>query len=53
MSGVTLDRSGHEVARDDTASLTVYDDEVEHFVAVVHLHGTSADLARERLVSTE
>src|SRR5207302_737395 len=47
------DLAGDEVARDDAARHAVYDDEVQHLVARVHIHRAEPDLPRERLICAE
>ena len=48
-----LDFAVRHVACDDALGVAVHEDEVEHFVAVVHFDGAEADLAGERGVGAE
>ena len=50
---VRLDLAGDHVADDDAARPAVEDDQVEHLVAGVHLHGPGRDLPLQRLVGAE
>ena len=58
VSGVGLNGSRNEIARDDPFRLSVDNDEVEHLVAIEHLHAPERDLplqclegAQEKLLS--
>ncbi len=48
-----VDLAVEKIAGDDTARLTVNDDQVEHLSARVHLHRAEADLTLECLVGSE
>ena len=48
-----LDLTGHEVAGDDTLRLAVDDDEVQHLVARIALHGAGGDFLVQGRISAE
>ena len=50
---VGLDLAGDHVAHDDAAGPAVDDDQLEHLVAGVGLHGAGGDLALEGLVGAD
>ena len=50
---VGLDLAGDQVAHDDPAGPAVDDDQLEHLVAGVALHGAGGDLPLERLVGAD
>ncbi|MEY4033884.1 MAG: hypothetical protein RL492_1078 [Verrucomicrobiota bacterium] len=53
VGGPGFDGAGDEVARDDALGLAVDEDEVEHLMARVHLHGAEANLTGERRVGAD
>ena len=53
VGGVGLDGAGHHVAGDDAAGAAVDQDDLEHLVAGVHLHGARRDLALQALVGAD
>ena len=50
IGGVRVDRTGDQVARDDSFRVTVHDDEIEHLGVRIHLHRVRFDLPAERLI---
>ena len=50
---VGLELAGDHVAHDDAAGAAVDDDQLDHLVAGVGLHGAGGDLALERLVGAD
>lgn len=53
VGGVRGDFAGDEISDDDARRASVYNDEIEHFSARMHLNGTLVDLPRKRLVGAD
>ena len=53
MRTVPFDLAGDQVAGDDAACLAINDNDIEHLVAIEHLHRAFPDLAHQRAVCTK
>ena len=53
IAGVSFNGASHEIARNDALRLSVDYDQIEHFVAIEHLHASKSDLTFQRLKCAE
>ena len=53
MSGIAFNLTCNQVTSDDTTSTTVNNHDIQHLVAVVHLHFAFANLTAQRRISTQ